>query len=183
MLNNSTEVKKISKRKVKETVFKPESNQPTIKNAITPKLRKEQDQEKQKAQTVQKGQTPLATFPGKNPTSTKKREPPTPPDMNQPSKRLNMDPDKEIVEEEENVTGDNDLVDTVPGNNNEPAPKPKKIIVSPKLLELREMLKEDMKEMLIKPLELRMTALEESHVKLEEKGEIINEIKKENIQL
>ena len=94
-----------------------------------------------------------------------------------------MDPDKEVVEEEEIVTSDNDLTDTVPGNNNEPAPKPKKIIVSPELLELREMLKEDMKEMLIKPLELRMTALEESHVKLEEKGEIINEIKKENIQL
>ena len=72
MLNNSTEVKKISKRKVKKTVFKPESNQPTIKNIIRPKLRKEQDQEKQKVQRVQKGQTPLATIPDKNPTSTKK---------------------------------------------------------------------------------------------------------------
>ena len=184
MLNNSTEVKKISKRKVKETVFKPESNQPTIKNIITPKLRKEQDQEKQEVQTVHIGQTPLTAIPDKNPTSTKKREPPTPPDMNQPSKRLNMDPDKEIVEEEEEeVISDNNVADIVPGNNNKPAPKPKKIIVSPELLELREMLKEDMKEMLIKPLELRMTALEESHIKLEEKGEIINEIKKENMQL
>ena len=186
MFNNSIEVKKISKQKVKETVFKPESNQPTIKNIITPKPRKEQDQE-QEVQSVQKGHTILTTIPGKNPSSSmKKREPPTPPDNNQPSKRLNMDPDKEILEEEETVTSDNDQADNVPGNNSvnsDPVPKPRKIIVSPELLELREMLKEDMKEMLIKPLELRMTALEESHVKLEEKGEIINEIKKENIQL
>ena len=54
MLNNSTEVKKLSKWKVKETVFKPESNQPTIKNAIAPKPRKEQDQEKQTIQPVQR---------------------------------------------------------------------------------------------------------------------------------
>ena len=170
MLNNSIEVKKISKRKGKETVFKPELNQPTIKNVITPKLRKDQDQEKQEVQSVQKGQSPLTTIPDKNPTSTKKRDPPTPPDINQPTKRLNMDPDKEIVEDEEIVTGDNDLSENVPGNNNEPVPKPKKIIVSPELLELREMLKEDMKEMLIKPLELRMTALEESHDEVGRKG-------------
>ena len=181
MLNNSTV--KVSKRKVKETVFKPESNQPTIKHVITPKPRKEQDQEKQMTQPVQREQSLLATYSGKNPSSIKKRDPPTQPEINQPSKRLNMDPDKEHVEKEETVTGDNNPVDSVPGDNNEPVPKLKKIIVSPKLLELREMLKEDMKEMLIKPLELRMMALEESHVKLEEKGELINEIKKENIQL
>ena len=181
MLNNSTEVKKLSKQKVKETVFKPESNQPTIKNAIAPKPRKEQDQDKQTIQPVQRQQSLSTTYLERNPTSMKKRDPPTPPKINQSSKRLNMDPDKELVEEEETVTGDNNLVDSVPGNNNEPAPKPKKIIVSPELLELREMLKEDMKEMLIKPLELRMSAFEESHVKLEEKGELINEIKKENI--
>ena len=127
---------------------------------------------KQEVQSVQKGQTHLATITDQDQgsTSKKKRDPPTPPDINQPSKRLIMDPDKEIVEEEEIVIGDNDLINTALGNNNEPAPKPKKIIVSPELLELREMLKEDMKEMLIKPLELRMTALEESQVKLEEKG-------------
>ena len=181
MLNNSTV--KANKWKVKETVFKPESNQPTIKHVIIPKPRKEQDQEKQTIQPVQRGQSLLATYSGKKPSSMKKRDPPTPPEVNQPSKRLNMDPDKEHVEKEETVTGDNNLVDSVLGDNNEPVPKPKKIIVSPELLELREMLKEDMKEMLIKPLELRITALEESHVKLEEKGELINEIKKENIQL
>ena len=38
------------------------------------------------------------------------------------------------------------MADNVPGDNNEPVPKPKKIIVSPELLELREMLKEGMKE-------------------------------------
>ena len=183
MLKNSTEVKKLSKRKVKETVFKPESNQPTIKNVIAPKPRKEQDQDKQMIQPVQRGQSLSTTYLERNPTSMKKRDPPTPPEINQLSKRLNMDPDKELIEEEETVTGDNNLVDSVPSNNNEPAPKPKKIIVSPELLELREMLKEDMKEMLIKPLEIKMTALEESHVKLEEKGELINKIKKENIQL
>ena len=84
MLNNSTEVKKVIKRKVKETVFKPESNQPTIKNIIIPKLRKDQDQEKQEVQLVQKGQTSLATITDQSSTSMKKRKPPTPPDINQP---------------------------------------------------------------------------------------------------
>ena len=89
---------------------------------------------------MQKGQTSLTTIPGKNPSfSMKKREPPTPPDNNQPSKRLNMDPDKEIVEEEETATSDNDQADNVPSNNSvnsDPVPKPRKIIVSPELLKL-----------------------------------------------
>ena len=169
MFNNSTQVKNQSKRKTKETVFKPENNQPIIKSVITPKLVKEKAEKNLiKHQQVDKVRKVQKASSEKEPSLTKKRQPPTPPERDQPSKRLNMNP-----QDEESAIGNNNNTSNGTGNNTNPLPKPGGPLINPELLQLREMLKEDMKEMLIKPLEDRMTALEESHVKLEAKGELM----------
>ena len=73
------------------------------------------------------------------------------------------------------------------GNNNDPDEildlDQRKITLSPELQYLRELLKEDMEKMLIKPLQDRMTVIENSHELLESKGALIDTIKEENKQL
>ena len=75
-------------------------------------------------------------------------------------------------------TGDNptNLPGSDPEDQSTPDPKKKKkklepIELSPELQYLQELLQEDMQEMLIKPLEVRITKLESSHDKLEKQGE------------
>ena len=59
----------------------------------------------------------------------------------------------------------------------------RKITLSPELQYLRELLKEDMEKLLIKPLQDRMTTIENSHELLESKGVLIDTIREENKQL
>ena len=181
-------MKKAQKKKVKDTIFKPEANQPGIKNIIMPKIQKDKlDKNKQNIQPVQKVHKTGAekeSTPNPNQSLSKKREPPTPPDKENPSKRINMlNPDDNKQQNEEPVTSHNGKPPEDIGDNTDSDTEPDKFAISPELLKLHEMLKKDMQKLLIKPLEDRMTVLEQSHTKLEEKGELICEIKKENVQL
>ena len=84
----------------------------------------------------------------------------------------------------EGITGDNkpDEEEMDEGSKTTPQPKSKPEL-SPELQYLCELLKADMEEMMIQPLKVHMSAIEESHKALEAKGELINAIKEENKQL
>ena len=202
---NVNQTKWVIKKKSKEVSFKPEVNQPIIKSVIGSKEKRKNSIVKTNLVQKVKGNT---SAPNTSNTISKKRDPPTPPKCQTPSKRPNMSASrKEEEDREEMDTGDNQEqhYGGVPGDNNEftheepedqtetakgdsgQKPKKKKKLelreLSPELQYLRELLQEDMQEMLIKPLEDRMTKLETAHRNLEEQGESINDIVVTNRQL
>ena len=157
------------KKKGKEPSFKPEVNQPAIKSVI----------KSTKTVTGQKIRSSVLKVQGEpnelNCKQVKKRHPPTPPERNTPAKCLNMSLTIENLQtSDEATTKDNNISTPVLINGTE---------LSPELQKLRELLKSDMEEMMIKPLRDRMTTLEKSQELLEKKGELINAIKTENLQL
>ena len=80
----------------------------------------------------------------------------------------------------------NDVEETTIGDNNSnplQVPTPNGEELSLELQKLHELLKVDMEQMLIKPLEDRMSKLENSQANLEKNGTLISAIKSENIQL
>ena len=78
MLHISISKCQVIKKKLKEPTFKPESNQPNIKNLIIPPQNRGQKVKPKTTTTtpVQKG----GHIPGNNNSKLKKREPPTPPE-------------------------------------------------------------------------------------------------------
>ena len=98
----------------------------------------------------------------KESNSVKKRLPPTPPERSNPAKRINMGSTNE-----ENSDLSTEIDETV---------------LTPELKTLRALLNLDLEKKL-EPLKASISNLEKSHKVLEEKGELIDTIRKENIKL
>ena len=148
----NSQIKHQPKRKIKDPVFKPETNQPIIKCVIkTNKIAGPQPKVSTTTtvQKVQSGQTVLAGNP------SKKRVPPTPTERDIPVKRINM-----LKESEPAGDTSTNVEETINGDNNSnplQVPTPNGEEFSPELQKLHELLKADMEQMLIKPLEDRMS--------------------------
>ena len=169
MQNTNFQPKRQVKKNVREPSFKPEVNQPIIKSVI--KATKTVTSHKTMF-SVHKVHGELCELTG---NQAKKRHPPTPPERNTPLKRLNMSQTLEnSLSSDETTTNVDNIPTPMPINGTE---------LSPELQKLCELLKLDMEEMMIKHLRDRMTTLEKSQEILEKKGEIINAIKNENLQL
>ena len=84
-----------------------------------------------------------------------------------------------IRHKDDNTEG---MIDTS-DNNQKPSQDKEEQELSPELQKLRELLKSDMKQVLIKPLEDRMSVLEESQKQFEITGATISAITMENQQL
>ena len=197
--NNPSISSKKQVKKAKDTVFKPELNQPTIKNIIPKTTRPKSTSA---ITQVQKGYSDLPA-PKVKQNDIKKQSPPTPPEHEVSSKRLNMNQDIDKDTDKQLVTGDNRNEDQMDTGDNGPKQDDGKGEIdqekgasgkkedqnqdepelSPELQCLRELIRGDMERLMIKPLLDRMTKLEESHEKLELKGESINIIKQENKKL
>ena len=187
MLNTSIKGQHQPKKPMKETAFKPELNQPNIKSAITQKVTKTN---KSVLKAVQKGKPDPITL-NREP---KKCSPPTPPERSIPAKRFNMIHEVNISYGDTPKIGDTKTIERTTGDNkpdeeemddgSQMTPQPKtKPELSPELQYLHELLKADMEEMMIQPIKVHMSAIEESHKALEAKWELIDAIKEENKQL
>ena len=102
------------------------------------------------------------TVPKKEPNSVKKRLPPTPPERSNPAKRINMG--------------------STNGENSDPPSEIDETVLTPELKALQALLNLDLEKKL-EPLKASISNLEKSHKVLEEKGELIDTIRKENIKL
>ena len=206
MLINTNRVEKQVKRKSKEqNQFKPEHNQLNIKSVITPRPQRQCNQP-----SVQKvGDKIDQSVPNTKQTG-KKCDMSSPPEqlnpkqanMNNEAAEKPMDKDENTIElsKEVSVKSQHDVLKSViSSNNNNPVTtndtgnnsdsaevlnvNQRKITLSLELQYLRELLKEDMEKMLIKPLQDRMAVIEKLHEVLESKGVLIDTIKAENKQL
>ena len=101
----------------------------------------------------------------------KKCSPPTPEET--PAKHMNT----VQTEPKDSSTSTMEVQPTPSPDQSEPEPK-----LTPELQQLRLLLNEDLDKKL-KPLETSIRNLENAHKKLEEKSELIDSIKKENVKL
>ena len=169
--NNTKSGNKQVKKKNKDSTFKPESNQPIIKNVITMKSSRPKLTSSILPKSVQKRLSDPTVPIHQKP---KKHEPPTLPERPVPAKRIIMDPDKQNQPEPPNgATGNNDTSKEVVLVKAEPE-------LSPELQHLHELLQGDMERMMIKPLKDRMTKLENLKKRL---GSIENKLQSNNIIL
>ena len=152
--NSNKKKKRTKKKQVTQKEYTQDYNQPGIKE-FTECTKSSQVSVKSSSKCDQ-------SVPEKEPNSVKKRLPPMPPERNNPAKRINM-----------GLTN---------GENSDPPNMIDETVLTPKLKALWALLNLDLEKKL-EPLKASISNLEKSHKVLEEKGELIDTIRKENIKL
>ena len=164
MINNNRKTLPKKDTKERNISTKPESNQPGIKSVFNT-VQKRKSSISAKSGPLKPGHKQTPSEPtALKPADKKKRSPSSPPDQIAPHKKLNMEPP------------------TQSSNDQERDKKRLSEELTPELAALRELLNIDL-DAKIQPLRTEIASLVKSQQVLQEKSELIDNIKQENKQL